>query len=293
MTRELQSTLEASGIEWPALRHHMPCVAHVVQLAVGAFMSSLGVKGHTKSWVAHQSDQQFGENETIDIGNSQTLRRVGNARINKVSAMKPGLARIIEKVRISWYFESPGIDLHIAENACCIEYTDTWSSKWVHWLPKTQSPHRGTSDYGCEDRLQFYTGVARARLLITGIHMRVAPKSKIQWLQATFHNSRCMDHCEVCYGSIEAISILDPVDVDEAFSLIASRYHSAQWQVRSSGWRQASVGTEEGSMEGRLVLRCEDDSTEAVQILHWSNSNDRYASHICTYLRSFLDVVIV
>jgi len=59
MTRQLQSTLEASGIEWPALRNHIPCIAHVIQLALGALMSSLGVKGHTKSWEAHERDQQF------------------------------------------------------------------------------------------------------------------------------------------------------------------------------------------------------------------------------------------
>jgi hypothetical protein len=101
MTRELQSTLEASGIEWPALINHIPCMAHVIQLALGAFMSSLGVQGRTKSWETHERDLQFGENESIDIGKSQRLRKDGNARINKVSAMKPGLARIIEKVRIS------------------------------------------------------------------------------------------------------------------------------------------------------------------------------------------------
>jgi len=101
VTRELQSTLEASGIEWPALRNHIPCMAHVIQLALGAFMSCLGVKGRTKSWEAHERDQQFGENESIDIGNSQRLRKEGNATINKVSAMRPGLAKIIEKVRIS------------------------------------------------------------------------------------------------------------------------------------------------------------------------------------------------
>jgi len=101
MTRELQSTLEASGIKWPALRNHIPCIAHVIQLAVGAFMSSLSVKGRTKSWEAQERDQEFGENESIDIGKSQRLRKGGNARINKVSAMKPGLAKIIEKVRIS------------------------------------------------------------------------------------------------------------------------------------------------------------------------------------------------
>jgi len=146
MTPELQSTLEASGIEWPALRNHIPCMAHVLQLAVGAFMSSLGVKGRTKSCEAHERDQQFGENESIDIGNSQRLRKEGNARINKVSAMKPGLAKIIEKVRISWYFESPETDRHIAENACCIDYAHTWSSKRVHWLSKSQRPHCHTSD---------------------------------------------------------------------------------------------------------------------------------------------------
>jgi hypothetical protein len=92
MTRELQSTLESSGIEWPALRNHIPCMAHVIQLALGAFMSSLGGKGRTKSWEAHERDQQFGENESIEIGKSQRLHKEGNARIDKVSAMRPGLA---------------------------------------------------------------------------------------------------------------------------------------------------------------------------------------------------------
>jgi hypothetical protein len=101
MTRELQSTLAASGIEWPALRNHIPCMAHVIQLRLGALMSSLGVKGRSKSWEAHMRDQQFGENKRIDIGKSQRLRKGCNARINKVSAVRPGLAKIIEKVRIS------------------------------------------------------------------------------------------------------------------------------------------------------------------------------------------------
>ena len=101
MTCELQSTLEASGNEWPALRKHIPCMAHVIQLALGEFMSSLGVKGRTKSLEAHERDQQFGENESIDIGKCQRLRKEGNARINKVSAMGPGLAKIIEKVHSS------------------------------------------------------------------------------------------------------------------------------------------------------------------------------------------------
>jgi hypothetical protein len=100
MTCELQSILEASGIEWLALRHHIPCMAHVIQQALGAFMSSLGVKGRTKSWEAYERDPQFGVNESIDIGKSQRLQKEGNARINKVSAMRPGVAKIFEKVRI-------------------------------------------------------------------------------------------------------------------------------------------------------------------------------------------------
>jgi hypothetical protein len=56
MTRELQSTLEASGMKWPALRNHIPCMAHVIQPALGAFMSSLDVKGRTKAWEAHERD---------------------------------------------------------------------------------------------------------------------------------------------------------------------------------------------------------------------------------------------
>jgi len=101
MTRELQSTHEASGIEWPALRNHIPCMAHVIQLALGAFTSRLGVKVLTKSWEAHERDQQSGEKASMDIGKSQRLRKEGNARINKVSAMKPGLAKTIGKVCIS------------------------------------------------------------------------------------------------------------------------------------------------------------------------------------------------
>jgi hypothetical protein len=40
MTHELQSTVEFSGIELPALRNHIPYMAHIIQLAFGAFMIS-------------------------------------------------------------------------------------------------------------------------------------------------------------------------------------------------------------------------------------------------------------
>jgi hypothetical protein len=107
-------------------------MAHVIQLSLGAFLSCLGVKGRTKSWEAHEHDQQFGEHQSTDIGKSQRLRKEGNARINMVSGMRPGLAKIIDKVCISIYFESAETDLHIAENACCIDYANTWTSKRVY-----------------------------------------------------------------------------------------------------------------------------------------------------------------
>jgi hypothetical protein len=101
MIRELQSTLDASGIEWPALKNLIPCMGHIIKRALGAFMSSQGVNDSPKSWEAHEREQQFGENKSIEIGKSQSLQKEGNARINKVSARDPGLAKIIEKVRIS------------------------------------------------------------------------------------------------------------------------------------------------------------------------------------------------
>ena len=149
-----------------------------------------GCKRRAKSWEAHECNQQFGENESIRIGKSQILRNVGNARINTVSAMRPGFEKIIEKVPVPGYFESPETVSHIAENACGNDYADTWSSKRVYRLSKQQSPHCGTSDHEWEDLFELYTVVAGARLPITGIHTQVASKSKIHCLPATFHNSR-------------------------------------------------------------------------------------------------------
>jgi len=205
-------------------------------------MCSLRVKGRSKSWEAHERDQRFGEYKSIEFGKSQRLQKEGNARINTVSAMKSGLVKIIETVFISWYLQSPEIDLHIAQNACCIDYADTWSLKRVHWLSRSQCSHLGTTDYEYKDTLELNTGIAWARLLITRIHTRVAPKSKIHWLPATFHNSRWMNHCEICHWSIEAISILDPVDFEEAYSHIALRYHSVEWHIQSHGPRDTSFG---------------------------------------------------
>jgi hypothetical protein len=97
------------GIPFPLFAD--ACMAYVIQLALRAFMSSLGGTGHIMYCETLEHDQQFGENETIYIGESQRLQHEGNARINKVSAMRPGLAKIIQKVHISTYFECPETDL--------------------------------------------------------------------------------------------------------------------------------------------------------------------------------------
>jgi len=127
------------------MTNHIPRMAHVIQLALCASMSNLGVTDYTKSWDAHEHDQQFGENESTNIGKSQRLPREGNARMNKVSVMRPGLAKIIEKVHITSHFERPETNFHIAESALCVDYSDTWSSKRVHRLSKGHRMNSSTT----------------------------------------------------------------------------------------------------------------------------------------------------
>jgi hypothetical protein len=107
-------------------------MAHIIQLALSAFISSLGVQGRNTSWEAHEPDQQFGWNETTVISKKQRLQKEGNARINKVSAMKPGFVKIVEKLCIWSNMESIDTDLCMAANACSIDYADTWLSKRVY-----------------------------------------------------------------------------------------------------------------------------------------------------------------
>jgi len=170
MTWELQPTLEASVIELPAMGNHIPCMACIAEVTLGAFMSSLGVNGPTKYWEAYKHDPQFGENEYTVIAKSQGPRKEDNARINKVSAKRPGFGKLIEKLRIGRHFEKHETDYRIAENAWCIDYSDTWSSKWVHLLPNTHSTHHTTIDYEDENIVEFENGVTWASLTVTRIH---------------------------------------------------------------------------------------------------------------------------
>ena len=109
MTRELQGMLQDSGVEWSAAKNHIPCMAHIIQLCLGAFMSSLGVKGREKSWEAYERDQQFQDTDkTSAQGVKERMKQHGNARIAKVVAMRPGLPKIIEKVSGRYSYRSTG-----------------------------------------------------------------------------------------------------------------------------------------------------------------------------------------
>jgi hypothetical protein len=172
-------------MERPALRNHIPHMVHVILLAIDGPMSSVSVERRTKSSEVLECSAVWRE-WIIANGKRQTLRNKGDTRINKVSAMRPGLVKLMKKVRLAGYFESPDSDVHITENACCVTYDDNWSPKLVHWTSKSQSQPRSTSDYGCTDTLELYSRVAQAGLLITGIQTRVAWKPKYSELRPLF-----------------------------------------------------------------------------------------------------------
>jgi hypothetical protein len=50
----------------------------------------------------------------------------------------------------------------------------------------------------------------------------------MNFIPATLHNSGSMDDGTVCDGCIEAIPILDPVDGEEAYTLIPLPHHNVQ-----------------------------------------------------------------
>jgi hypothetical protein len=92
MTGCLQLLLEESGVEWSAEQNHMPCMAHVIQLALGAFMNTLGVKGRQKSWEDTEREKMV-----ADRGR-ESKRRIGGARVERVALLKCGFNKIVEKV---------------------------------------------------------------------------------------------------------------------------------------------------------------------------------------------------
>lgn len=106
MTQQLQLSFEEAGMEWSAAKNHIPCMAHVIQLCLGAFMSSLGVKGREKSWEAHERSKHFDGNTSQSASKKDSKHpNFVNARIRSVAGMPPGLNKIIEKVAMHLHFE--------------------------------------------------------------------------------------------------------------------------------------------------------------------------------------------
>jgi len=227
MAHEPQLTLGAFGIHSPWFWNLIPSMEHVIQPAQGAFMTSLGVKRCTKSWEAWAQSpiwrewkcRHWEESKTLKRGQCKNQSGVGHETRFSKDNWESMYFKIFWK---SWN------DLDIAESACSIDYADTWLTKRVHWLSKTNSLHRSTTNFVCEDIMELDTGVAWASLPISEIQPQVTAKSKLQWLLATLHNTGWMNHCQVHHGSFESFPILNPVDVNEAYGDIASRCHSAQ-----------------------------------------------------------------
>jgi len=239
MTREWPSTLVASGISLPDLWNHIPCMVYIMPLAAGQFISSHGVWGHMKSWKAHEHNHRSAENNRIDIGNCQQLWKEGNARINKVSAMRAALAKIVQKVRIWSNFESPGTDLLSEPNTYIMYHSQTRLSKRMHCLSHSQITDHSTTYSRFEQRVEDNTSINWWRLPLTRIHPWVAQVSKSQSFPATIHNTEWMDYCRVHEGRCTATPILDPQNDIEVYRYSELHYHCLQWHVSTYGWHFA------------------------------------------------------
>jgi hypothetical protein len=91
MTNCLERLLENESTVWSAEQNHLPCMTHIIQLALGAFMDSLGVKVRHKSW-------EDTEREKIGGQKSSGRNKGGGARVDKVVSLEPGFHKIVEKV---------------------------------------------------------------------------------------------------------------------------------------------------------------------------------------------------
>jgi len=93
MTKFLEMLFADCSSEWRASQNHMPCMTHVIQLTLGAFMDSLGVKGRGKSWEDTERDKIAGE-----IPGRRSKIRLGGARVDRVNSLPAGFNKIVEKV---------------------------------------------------------------------------------------------------------------------------------------------------------------------------------------------------
>jgi len=184
MTGERQSTLEATGIEWPASRHHIPWVAHVIRLALGTFMNNPKVKGCTMTWEAREHNHQiwrqwmlrhWKESKTSERAQYWNEQAVGNETWFRKDNSE---TTYFKKFWMSWYWPSYSGE--------CMLYWLRWHQVGVHWLSKIQSTHCGTTYSGFEHTVELDTGVAWVSLPIMRIHPQVAQECKILRLHQIF-----------------------------------------------------------------------------------------------------------
>ena len=90
MVKELQRSLKAMEVDWSAAQNHVPCMAHVIQLALASFMKSLGIQERNRSW-----EDGVWDALTEEQG---TKTKMGSCRIAKIGSLKAGFNKIIEKV---------------------------------------------------------------------------------------------------------------------------------------------------------------------------------------------------
>ena len=93
MTKFLERLLADCSLEWCASQNHMPCMTHVIQLTLGAFMDSLGVQGQGKSWEDTERDKIAGE-----FPRRRSKIKLGGARVERVNSLPAGFNKIVEKV---------------------------------------------------------------------------------------------------------------------------------------------------------------------------------------------------
>ena len=93
MTKFLERLLVDCPSEWCASQNHMPCMTHVIQLTLGAFMDLLGVQGRGKSWEDTERDKIAGE-----FPGRRSKIKLGGARVERMNLLPAGFNKIVEKV---------------------------------------------------------------------------------------------------------------------------------------------------------------------------------------------------
>lgn len=97
MAKMLQGVLQELGNDWEAAQNHVPCMAHVIQLSLNAFMNKLQVSQREKYFADTERNQH--QMEDADIGTQEGRRKY--SKLEKFAKMPWGFNKIIEKVGYS------------------------------------------------------------------------------------------------------------------------------------------------------------------------------------------------